>query len=232
MKPWRLLDRALGPDGTPLLLYARDGEFLIVAGGQVLMSSRTHGSEQALAEQSLAALHPCARARVLLGGLGCGYTLSAALRGLAADATVTVAELLPEVVAWNRGPMAHLAGSPLDDRRVTVVESDVVPLIRGARATFDLILLDVDNGPSALTQAPNAWLYRRDGVRALWGALRPGGVLGVWSAGEDAAFRATLAGSGFRVQQVLASATASRRGCHHVIWVATKDSPRVSGSPP
>jgi spermidine synthase len=221
MQPWVVLERAQTPDGTELVLARRGDEFVIRAAGRELMSSRAHGSEARLAELGVAALEARAAPRVLIGGLGCGYTLAAALQRLPPQAEVHVAELSERVVAWNRGVLAQLAGRPLEDERVRVDEVDVVDLLARERAKFDLILLDVDNGPSALTQARNAWLYTEQGLTQIASALRPRGALLVWSAGPDARFTARLRAQRFRVVEERVRAHATGSGKWHTIWVAT-----------
>jgi spermidine synthase len=216
-----VIDRALTPEGTPLELLRRGADFLIRAGGHELMSSRVHGSEKRLAELGVAQLRDRRAPRVLVGGLGCGYTLAAALAALGSQAEVVVAELSPAVVAWNRGVLGDLAARPLDDARVRVREVDVLDELKGNRLAFDLILLDVDNGPVALTQAGNARLYSQSGALSLWEALRPGGVLGVWSAGPDAAFENRLRAQRFKVSTHKTHAH-GRRGKQHTIWLALK----------
>jgi hypothetical protein len=198
MKAWSTLERAVAPDGAELTLQQRGREFAIRAGGQVLMGSRSSGSERALAEATCPRLRP--DARVLIGGLGLGFTLRAALDCLGPAATVSVAELVPAVVGWNRGPLGPLADSPLADRRVTVFPGDVREAWRAA-APLDAILLDVDNGPTALTRPANGALYSEAGLREARAALRPGGVLGVWSAGPAPAFLARLARCGFEAEE-------------------------------
>jgi spermidine synthase len=184
------------------------------------MSSRLHGSEVKLAELGVAALESGRAPRVLVGGLGCGYTLAAALDQLGAAAEVVVAELSPAVVAWNRGVLADLARRPLHDPRVQVREGDIADELSQPLA-FDLILLDVDNGPAALTQAHNARLYDQAGVARLWAALRTRGVLAVWSAGPDAAFAERLRAR-FRVTEHTVRAHTARSGKRHTIWLAVK----------
>lgn len=225
MTPWILLDSARIPGHAPgeLRLYRRGGEFSIKAGHSELMNSRVHGSEDALAALGCGRLRDRARARVLIGGLGMGYTLAAALAQLGAAAEVVVAELVPAVVAWNRGPLAELAGRPLDDPRVQVREQDVGLVLRAERAGFDAILLDVDNGPEGLTRQANDWLYGLEGLDAAYAALRPGGVLAVWSAGPEPVFAQRLRKIGFAVEEVRVRAHAGRRGARHVIWLAARD---------
>lgn len=222
MIPWRRLDGAtLAGEARELVLYQRDTEFVIRVGPHALMSSAAHGSEEALAEAACARVHGRPGARVLVGGLGMGFTLAAALRGLPADARVEVAELAPAVVEWNRGPLAHLAGRPLEDPRVTVHEGDVADRIRAARAAWDAILLDVDNGPDALTVAANDRLYSGAGLGAAFAALRAGGVLGVWSVQPDDAFTGRLARAGFAVEERRARARRGKGG-RHTLWLATR----------
>lgn len=223
MKPWVLLDTVAAP--TPaeqLRLLQRDTEFSIKVGNYELMNSRVHGSEEALAELTCARIAQRPRARVLIGGLGMGFTLAAALRTLAADSEVVVAELIAAVVRWNRGPLAHLAGHPLNDARVQVREFDVANIMRAQAQAYDAILLDVDNGPDGLTRKENDWLYGVAGLRAAHDALRRGGVLAVWSAAYDAAFTKRLVTAGFAVEEKRVRARGTRGGSHHVIWLAMR----------
>lgn len=226
MTPWTLLDTAPVPGqhdaGSALRLYRRGEEFSIKAGNCELMNSRVHGSEDALAELGCGRIAGRARPRVLIGGLGMGYTLAAALRQLRDDAEVVMAELVPAVVAWNRGALAHLAGEPLSDARVTVREQDVGAVMRGMLQAFDAILLDVDNGPEGLTRKANDWLYGIEGLDAAYAALRPGGVLAVWSAGAEPVFTQRLYKIGFAVEEVRVRAHAGKRGARHTIWLASR----------
>jgi spermidine synthase len=193
MISWKLLDRAPMPgSGEELRLYQRDTEFSIKAGNYELMNSRLHGSEDALAEVVCQKITKHTGARVLIGGLGMGYTLRSALNGLGAKAQVVVVELVPAVVKWNRGVLADLAGSPLEDNRVTLHEADVAQMIETAKCDYNAILLDVDNGPQALTREDNDWLYSFKGLKTAFAALRPGGVLAIWSSGPDPAFARRL----------------------------------------
>ena len=219
MTPWTLLDTAQVPgNGGELRLYQRGSEFSIkLTGRGELMNSRVHGSEDALAERTCVRLVKGASSRVLIGGLGMGFTLAAALRHLANEAQVVVAELVPAVVAWNRGPLVELAGHALDDPRVTVREGDVARILRAERNAYDAILLDVDNGPEGLTRKQNDWLYGVDGLNAAYEALRPHGVLAVWSAGPDRDFAQRLRKVGFEVEEVRVRAH-GRKGARHVIW--------------
>ncbi len=223
MIPWVLLDEArVAAGGEKLSLYQRDREFSIrLAGRGELMNSRSHGSEEALAELACARLAGRAGSHVLIGGLGMGFTLAAALRHLPADARLTVAELVPQVVAWNRGPLGDLAGHPLSDPRVTMREGDVADMIEARGAAYDGILLDVDNGPEGFTQAGNEWLYGSDGLCATYAALRTGGVLAVWSAGHAPVFTGRLLKAGFDVEEMPVRARGSR-GARHMIWLARR----------
>jgi spermidine synthase len=220
--PWRQLGTSPIPgEKLPMVLYQRDVEFVIRVGAIALMSSAAHGSEEDLAEFACSRIAGRVGARVLVGGLGMGFTLAAALRSLAADARVEVVELVPAVVEWNRGPLAHLAGRPLEDARVTVWEGDVVERIRGAREAFDAIVLDVDNGPDAFTVAGNDRLYSPAGLRASLAALRDGGVLGVWSVAPDREFTRRLSQAGFASEAQLVRARRGKGG-RHTLWLATR----------
>lgn len=223
MTPWILLDRApIAGERSELLLYRRGDEFSIrVAGRSELMNSRDHGSEDALAELACRRLVGRKGPRLLIGGLGMGFTLAAALKALGGDAQVLVAELVPAVVAWNRGPLGEQAGHPLEDPRVTVREIDVARILQSQRDAFDAILLDVDNGPEGLTSESNDWLYGADGLSAAFFALRPGGVLAVWSAGPDRTFNTRLRKIGFEVEEVVVRSRGSK-GHRYVIWLAER----------
>jgi spermidine synthase len=223
MIPWKFLDSAQLPgNGGELRLYRRGDEFSIRVDGNELMNSRSHGSEEALAELACARISGRPRPRVLIGGLGMGYTLSAALRRLGAAARVVVAELSPEVVEWNRSLLGDLAGYPLDDPRVTVREVDVAHVLREAHGVYDAILLDVDNGPEGMTHEDNDWLYTRAGLEAGFDALRAAGVLAVWSASPDRAFRERLRRVGFQVEELRVRARGHRKGGRHTIWIAQR----------
>jgi spermidine synthase len=222
MIPWELLGCAQVPGGgEELRLYRRGGEFSIRVNGRELMNSRAHGSEDALAELACARIadRPCPR--VLIGGLGMGYTTAAALRRLGTGAKVVVAELVPAVVEWNRGPLADLAGHPLQDARVTVREADVAQIIKAERRAYDAILLDVDNGPEGLILKGNDWLYSPNGLNATYAALARAGVLAIWSAGPDQAFTKRLRRAGFEVNEVRVRAR-SGGGGRHTIWLAVR----------
>jgi spermidine synthase len=221
MIPWELLDCAQVPGSRgEFRLYRRGKEFSIRVNGCELMNSRSHGSEEALAELSSAKIVDRHCPRVLIGGLGMGYTTAAALRRLGTGSQVVVAELVPAVVEWNRGPLADLAGRPLQDARVTVREIDVADILRTERRAYDAILLDVDNGPEGLSRASNDWLYSQAGLEAAHAALTRKGVLAVWSAGPDSAFAKRLGRAGFEVNEVCVRARGPRGGGKHTIWLA------------
>lgn len=223
MIPQILLDKAETPGGgKEIRLYQHDKDFFISVGNVQLMSSRTHESEEALARLALDRIEMKDRARVLIGGLGMGFTLRAALDGLPGTARVAVAELMPAVVKWNRGPLAVLAGHPLDDARVEVHEVDAAKMIRDVHARYDAILLDVDNGPAGLSRTGNHWFYGLSGLHAMLAALKPEGVLALWSAGQDKEFTRRMEIVGFEVEAVRVRARSAGKGAHHVIWIAKK----------
>jgi spermidine synthase len=199
MKPTILRDRAITPDGQPLTLHEHDGVFTIRVGTVELMSNRQHHSEERLAELACASLRTRPHARVLIGGLGMGFTLRAALGQLAADAEVAVVELMPAVIRWNRTPDYGLGADALADPRVAVIEGDVVDVLRDSPGRFDAVILDVDNGASGLSVASNDRLYSAKGLLRAAAALRPGGCLAVWSADADPAFADRLGRAGFAV---------------------------------
>jgi spermidine synthase len=225
MIPWEKIDTARipGSDGE-LRLMRRGAEFSIMLGSNELMNSRLSGSEAALATLAAKKIEAVAKPKVLIGGLGMGFTLRAALAVLGPGAQVVVAELVPAVVAWARGPMARIFGDSLNDPRVDIVETDVAEeIVRSHRSKFDAILLDVDNGPDGLTRQANDALYTVAGLSAAHSTLRSGGVLAVWSSGPDAAFSKRLAKAGFDVSEARVRATGGGRGARHVIWIATRD---------
>ena len=223
MLPLIRLDATTLDDGQDLRLMRRGDEFLIMLGGNVLMNSRQSGSEQALAELACKRLAGRPNPRLLIGGLGMGFTLRAALAALGPGAHVTVAELVPAVIDWAKGPMADIFKGCLDDPRVIIHRGDVGALIRTARVEFDAILLDVDNGPDGLTRAGNDALYSATGLGAASRALTPGGVFSVWSSASDPAFTRRLKEAGFAVTRTPARANGKRGGERHMIWVATKE---------
>ncbi|HEY8126205.1 MAG TPA: spermidine synthase [Methylocystis sp.] len=222
MIPWTLLDTAPIPGGGELRLKRRGAEFSIMLGNIELMNSRLSGSEEALATLSCERIQARPQPRVLIGGLGMGFTLRAALGVLGAKARIIVAELIPAVVAWARGPMADVFGASLTDPRVSIEEDDVGRLIRSGRSTYDAILLDVDNGPEGLTREANDGLYDLEGLRATRAALRRDGVLAVWSSGPDRNFTSRLRKAGFHVDEIKERANGPRGGARHVIWIATR----------
>ncbi|TCR64819.1 hypothetical protein [Bosea sp. BK604] len=223
MIPWILLDTAKLPDGSgELRLKQRGSEFSIMLGSNELMNSRLSGSEEALATLVRERLGQKPRPRILIGGLGMGFTLRAALAAWGADARIEVAELVPAVVAWARGPMAEVFGACLDDPRATITVADVASVIGAAPAGYDAILLDVDNGPEGLTVAGNDALYGETGLWLAQAALRPGGILAVWSQGPDRRFTQRLVRAGFVVEELMVRASRSRRGAKHVIWLAAR----------
>jgi spermidine synthase len=220
---WVELDRTSVPDeGGELRLMQRGAEFSIMAGSNELMNSRLSGSEEALATLVLQRLAGRPAPRLLIGGLGMGFTLRAALQVAGAEARVSVVELVPAVVAWARGPLAGLFAGSLEDPRVSVVEADVGEVIGAQPAAWDAILLDVDNGPEGLTRRANDRLYDAGGLAAARAALRPGGVLAVWSSAPHPAFTKRLREAGYGVHEVPVRARQGRRGSRHMIWLAMR----------
>jgi len=223
MKQRELISRARTPDGTELTLEKDGNDFFICAEGHCLMASTMHGSEEALSSFG------CVRAReleapvALVGGLGLGFTLRAALDALPPGATVVVAELLEAVVEWNRGPLGHLAGHPLADPRTEVVTGDIGELLACSPGRFDAILMDVDNGPVAFTQDRNAGLYGDEGLAIARAALRPGGALAVWSAWDDRKFEHRIKHAGFLVESRLVRARLGKGGPNHTIFLGFLD---------
>lgn len=220
---WEILDSARVPgSGEALHLYRRGEEFSIRVETRELMNNRVHGSEDTLAELACARIGDRPRPRVLIGGLGMGYTLATALHRLGPAADVIVAELVPAVVAWNRGPLADLAGRPLEDGRVTVREIDVARIIEEGPQRYDAIVLDVDNGPESLTIKSNDRLYARVGLEAAYAALRPKGVLAVWAVAPDRIFVQRLRRVGFEADEVRVRARGNRGGERRTIWIAQR----------
>jgi spermidine synthase len=220
MKRFELLGEARTPNGTLIALYRHDGAYLLRADGVELMSTRRHLSEDRLAEVACAPLQAVPRARVLIGGLGLGFTLRAALRQLREDAELVVAELLPEVIAWNADPRYDLSAAAMGDPRVRVVQDDVIDVLRANPAAFDAIMLDTDNGPDGMLMSESTALYARRGIESTVAALRAGGTIGYWSVGDDPRFASALRGAGLTVKtlQVRAHDTA---GPMHTLYVAT-----------
>jgi len=221
---WDLVGTAKIPGTSGALqLYQRDKEFSIqIAGHGALMGTWAHQSEDALAELACKEIAHRPQPRVLVGGLGMGFTLAAALRHLGPDAEVVVAELVPGVVAWNRGPLGPFAGHPLQDKRTTVREGDVAKLLRAKKNAYDAILLDVDNGPEGATRKKNDWLYSTDGLTAAYWALRPKGILAIWSATTSRDFMERLKKLGYQVKQSRVPEQ-DNKGDLHAIWFAQRD---------
>ncbi len=221
MLPLIRLDTVTLEDGHDLTLMRRGDEFSIMLGTNELMNSRLSGSEEALATLACNRIAGREKPRLLIGGLGMGFTLRAALSALEPDARITVAELVPAVIAWARGPMVDLFAGCLEDPRVGIHRGDVVPLIATARADYDAILLDVDNGPDGLTRKGNDALYTASGLAAAHRALTSGGIFSVWSSAPDPAFTRRLLQAGFTVSEVPTRAR-GKRGARHMIWLAVK----------
>jgi len=222
MVPRELIDTAMVPGGVQLRLVRRGADYMILLDRNELMNSRMSGSEEALAEMTADRM-PVARVpHMLIGGYGMGFTLRAALAKLGADAKITVVELVPEIVDWARDHMAGLTGGCLEDPRVELVIDDVVNVINASEHAFDAILLDVDNGPDGLTSKANGRLYSQRGLAEARSALRPGGILAIWSAAPDPNFARKLEGAGFDVDEVVVRARSNGKGPRHIIWFATK----------
>jgi len=222
VKPFELLGQTVSRDGSEMKLVRRGDEYLILFDGAVLMSSRVHGSEEALATLGCERARTLERPSVLIGGLGMGFTLRATLDLLPSDAAVVVAELVPAVEEWNRGPLGPLAKEPLKDRRVRVEIGDVADVLRSRVSQFDAVLLDVDNGPAALTDSNNAGLYDSRGIAAAHASLKKKGVLAVWATKEDQKFVQRLNDGGFEVQMQRARGRLAKGGPHHTVFVARK----------
>jgi len=223
MIPWETIDRTQLPENAgELSLHRRGDEFSIRVDGQELMNSLAHESEDALAKLACERIAGRPKPRVLIGGLGMGFTLASALRALGPRAQVVVAELMPEVVAWNREHLAELSGRPLEDERVTVRETDVVRILKKERAAFDAIMLDVDNGPEGLTVKGNGWLYTRNGLDATYAALRPAGVLAIWSDKSHDTFVKRLRQTGFEVEELRVRSPGRHGSARYTIWLAQK----------
>jgi spermidine synthase len=222
MTPRELIGTARIPGGEELRLFRRGGDFMIVLDRNELMSSRMSGSEEALATMTCERLHDRKASHILIGGYGMGFTLRAALSRLDTEARVTVAELVPAIIEWARGPMAALAAGCLDDPRVALCERDVALVIAEGTAIYDAILLDVDNGPDGLVRLANDRLYTLSGLASAKAALKQGGVLAIWSAAPDKAFARRLAEAGFSVEEVTVKARSNGKGPRHVLWFASK----------
>jgi spermidine synthase len=223
MIPWKHIDTTAVPGSdVELRLMQRGDEFSMKLGQNELMSSRLSGSEEALATLTCRRLDAIKAPHLLVGGLGMGFTLRAALAVLGPKARITVAELLPAVITWARGPMAEIFGDSLDDPRAKILSADVIEVIAAKPSAFDAILLDVDNGPEGLIRKANNALYDAKGLKAIHRALKPGGVLAVWSSGPHPAFSRRLRDAGFEVNEVAVRATTRRSGARHLIWFATR----------
>lgn len=222
MKPRELIATAKVPGGVELRLIRHGDDHMIMVDNNELMSSRVGGSEEALATMTCDRLRKGIAPHLLIGGYGMGFTLRAALAMLGANAKFTVAELVPEIIDWARGPMAALTAGGLDDPRVHLLAGDVATAITSATNRYDAILLDVDNGPSGLVRASNDGLYSVKGLGAAMSALRPGGILAIWSAAPDAAFTKRLKHAGFAVEEVSVRARSNGKGPRHTIWFASK----------
>jgi len=220
--PRELIDTAPVPGGQELKLYRRGADHMIVLDRNELMSSRMSGSEKALAVMTLERLKGRKDPHLLIGGYGMGFTLRAALAGMGQGGRATVVELVPKIIEWARGPMVDLAAGCLDDPRVRLIEGDVAAEIASARASYDAILLDVDNGPDGLTAPANDRLYSSSGLAVAKSALKPGGILAIWSAAPDAAFTRRLRDAGFLVDEVAVKARDNGKGPRHVIWFAQR----------
>jgi len=223
MIPWVHIDTAGVPDSdVELRLMRRGAEFSMMLGQNELMNSRLSGSEEALATLACRQIEAVKAPHLLIGGLGMGFTLRAALAVLGSEARIVVAELVPAVIAWARGPMKDIFGESLSDSRADIRQADVIEVIKSQTKAFDAILLDVDNGPEGLIRKANDALYDAKGLQAIHRALRPAGVLAVWSSGPNPKFTKRLRDAGFTVNEVAVRATTKRSGARHVIWFATK----------
>jgi spermidine synthase len=218
--PWELIDTTTIPgEAAEMRLYRRGEEFSIRIGHHELMNNREHGSEDALADLVCKRLK--GDVRVLVGGLGMGFTLTAVLRGVSKHSEVVISELVPAVVRWHRGPLARVSNGTLDDPRVTIREADVAHVIAERHDAFDAILLDVDNGPAGLTSKTNDRLYGMNGLRSAYAALRKGGILGVWAADPDPRFTKRLQQVGFTAEEIRVRGHGTK-GQRYLIWLATR----------
>jgi len=222
VKPSELLGQTISPDGTVMKLIRRSDEYIILADGAILMSSRMHGSEEELATLACQRARTLEQPSVLIGGLGMGFTLRATLDVLSSDAMVVVAELVPAVVEWNRGPLGSLAGHPLKDKRVRVETADVAVILSSSPGQFDAVLLDVDNGPTAFNASKNAGLYDNRGIAAARTALKMEGVLAVWAAQDDRKFEQRLRHGRFDVQVQRVRGRLKKNGPRHTIFLSHK----------
>jgi spermidine synthase len=224
MKPFERLEEARTPNGTVITLFRHDGSYVIWADGIELMSTRRHLSEDRLAEVACTSLHDVPRARVLIGGLGLGFTLRAALQQLRDDAEVVVAELLAEVIAWNADPRYDISVSAMKDPRVRVVHDDVVSVLQANPGGFDAIMLDTDNGADGMLMSENASLYAQRGIDITMAALRAGGTIAYWSVGDDRRFASALRRAGLKVETLRVRAHVRARAMH-TLYVAKPPAP-------
>lgn len=222
MRAWELLD-STSVEGIAhdMKLYRRGDEYSIKTGYSELMNSRMHSSEDVLAELGCNHIRYKAKARVLIGGLGMGFTLAEALKHMSKDAEIVIAELVPAVIRWNQTYLAELAGHPLNDKRVSIYEGDVAQLIRHEKESFDAILLDVDNGPEGLTRQENGALYSPNGLKVAMRALQPQGVFGVWSAFPEPRFTKRMLQAGFKTKEIPCRAF-GKKGSKHMVWLGVK----------
>ena len=223
MKPIVKIDVARTPDGSEMSLYRHDRDFSIKINGQELMHSRQHESELELARLGCAHLTGRKTPCILIGGLGMGYTLRETLDMVGRGANVVVGELLSAVVKWNREFLGELNGHPLDDKRVDLKQGDIVRLISRSKNKFDAILLDIDNGPRAMTDSGNRHLYGQEGIRACRRALRSGGCLAVWSVEPSKKFERLMMRCGFHVRRYRVSAYKGSKSQSRFVWVASED---------
>ena len=232
MIAWETIDRVKIPGHEQeITLQKRGEEFSIRTAGVELMNSRVHGSEDELARLTCDRLIHRTGLRILIGGLGMGFTLASALKHTAKDSKIVVSELIPAVILWNREYLGHLSGMPLNDPRVQVKEEDVAKTIQDKKSFWDAILLDVDNGPEGLTQKENNRLYGSSGLKASFCALRPGGILSVWSAGDNEAFTLSLRQCGFHTEKKTVRSRNSQKGGRHFLWFAQKPERPLSPQP-
>ena len=221
MRHWTQIAEAPIPntDKSLILFQGKDDYHIKISGGIELMSTRKHGSEDALGRLPCEKIVNRESAKVLIGGLGMGFTLAAVLASVGEKAEITVAELIPEVVEWNRGPLGEYSGYPINDACTQIHLGDVAPLLRSKKSSYDIIALDVDNGPDGLTKNNNNWLYTTQGIHAARKALRPRGIIAYWSAGLDRDFNARLKSCGLAVEQTMVYAHGNK-GARHTIWFA------------
>lgn len=234
VKPWKLLATAPVPQGEgELKLYQHDQDFVIKVDHIELMNSRVHGSEDALAELTIQKIDTNKPKRILIGGLGMGFTLAKALESIGPEDTIDVAELSPDVLAWNKEYLGNLTDNPLNDPRVTVHVMDVIDIMRSNQRCFDAVILDVDNGPEGLTKDDNNRIYSSRGLSSAFQALKPHGIYSVWSSGDSEIFTERMKKSNFEIEKTRVHERANGKGGKHVIWFGTKKAgaslPRPTG---